>query len=120
MQLQPECVVLGREHRLFVSLWNSSKRTDETGHDATDSRCDLEQVSDGLWVQQLILLTISQTAGYRKVTYGDLALSDDNRGILSSDGNGCNAGTTDSFEGIFWRSQIGLPESAELTDLVQL
>lgn len=88
---------------------STAVRTDQTRHDATDCRGNLEEVGDGLWVEQLVLgselVQLMCSSGRRarcKIvsTHGDFALGDDHRGVLASHGDSGDSSSSDGLEGI--------------------
>jgi hypothetical protein len=94
--------------RQLLSHGPSAGRTNETSHDTSDSWCNLEEMGDGLWVEELVLpcQRLSPNSKNGRWTYGNFTLSDDYRCVLASDCDGSDSRSCDCLEGIFCQLAI--------------
>ena len=88
----------------LITISRKDKLTNETSHDTSDSRGDLEEMGDCLWVEQLVLhrqRLLPNPGINEEATYRDLSLSDNYRSVLSSDCNSRYSRSSDCLECIF-------------------
>ena len=94
--------------------------TDQSRHDASDSRGDLEQMSDSLRVEEFVLYHQSGLSTIDgEESHWDFTLGDHDSSVFTSNSHSRDTSTGNCFKGIFYRGSVDVlgSDSANIASL---